>query len=405
MRILIVTQYFPPERGAVRRLFEFAKIFKESGHKVTILTAMPNYPDGILPDRYRRRFFVREKLDGLDVARSYVLPASNTQPTKRMIGFVTFLISSVINSFRLRDKYDLIIASSPPVTTALVGYILSRLRGAKFVLEIRDLQPESGVQFGNLKESFLTRLLSKLMTFLYRKADRIVCVTDGINSYLKDVGTPADRLVTIKSGVGSDFIDAHSNGIRKKFGWGEKFLVVYSGTLGWVRPLETIVESARILADREDIHFVFVGDGQKKEELENLACKYNLTNITFVGLQPLEDIPFFLRSGNALVECLKNVDVAKLAVPTKLFEYMAAGKPILLGCPDGEAIALLKEAGGSMIFPTDNPSRLAELILELHTNRERGEELGRGYRSFIKDNHSRRSWAERYLESLENVRQ
>lgn len=403
MRILIVTQYFPPERGAVRRLFEFAKIFRESGHDVTVLTAMPNYPDGVLPERYRWRFFSREKLDGLDVCRSYVLPAANSKPKRRMIGFLTFLISAVINSMRLRGSFDLVIASSPPVTTPVAGYLISKLRRAKFVLEIRDLQPESGVQFGNLDETLFTRVIRRVMAYLYKRADRIVCATDGINSYLAACGIPSKRLLTVKSGVGDNFIYGHSNGIRKKFGWEEKFLVVYSGTLGWVRPLETIIESAKLLADRDDIHFVFVGDGQKRESLERLTANYGLRNVSFAGLQPLENIPYFLRASDVLVECLKEVEVARMAVPSKMFEYMASGKPIAIGCPEGEATSLLQSAGGALTFPTNKPQELAELILKIQSGSINGDQLGERYHQFIRDNHSRQRWASRYLELLNGV--
>lgn len=403
MRILIVTQYFPPERGAVRRLFEFAKIFRDNGHDVSVLTAMPNYPDGILPERYRWRFLVREKLDGLDVCRSYVIPAANSRPVLRMFGFLTFLASSIINSFRIRGPFDLVIASSPPVTTPVAGYIISRLRRAKFVLEIRDLQPESSVQFGNLQESFFTRLVRRVMDQLYKRADHIVTATDGIREYLKEAKIPERRLTTIKSGVGDDFINGHSNGIRKKFGWEGKFLVVYSGTLGWVRPLETIVESARLLADKKDIHFVFVGDGQKRERLENITGGYGLSNVSFTGIQPLEDIPYFLRASDVLVECLKDVSVARMAVPSKMFEYMASSKPILLGCPEGEATQLLDSAGGALTYPVGDAARLAELILELHSGSIDGEKLGKGYREFIRDNHTRGAWAGRYLELIDQV--
>ena len=166
MKILFVTQHFPPERGAVRRLFDFARKFSQNGHEVTVLTAMPNYPDGVVPDKYRNRFFYREFLDGVEICRSYVLPASNAQPRKRMFGFLTFLATSLINSLRIKGQFDLILASSPPVTSALAGYILSRIRKTKFVLEIRDLQPESSEQFGNLKASLFTRTVRKIMQFI-----------------------------------------------------------------------------------------------------------------------------------------------------------------------------------------------------------------------------------------------
>ncbi len=403
MRILLITQHFPPERGAVRRLYEFALFFKNQGHQVTVLTALPNYPDGVVPQQYRGKFFLREDINGLDVCRSYVLPASNAQPKKRMVGFLTFLASSVINSFRLKGKFDLVIASSPPVTSSLSGYIISRLSRTKLVLEIRDLQPESGEQFGNINKSFFTEIIRRVMRFLYKKSDHVVCVTEGIAEWMEKNGVEKGRLTTIKSGVGNDFLNSHSNGIRKKYGWEDKFLVVFSGTLGWVRPLESIIETARLLADNKKYHFVFIGDGQKRRSLEVLANQYNLKNISFIGLRPLEEIPYYLKASDLLVECLKEVPVARVALPTKIFEYMAAGKPIVFGSTDGETSRLLSEAGGALVFSPSNPAQLAQLVKGLYDGEIDGAGLGQKYREFVNNYHTREQWAQKYLELLDKV--
>jgi len=403
MKILLVTQHFPPERGAVRRLFEFANHFKDNGHEITVLTAIPNYPDGIVPENYRKRFYHHEIVNGIDIRRSYVLPASNAQPKKRMLGFLTFLASSVINSFRIKGDFDLILASSPPVTSAVTGFILSRLRRTKYILEIRDIQPESGEQFGNLKKSNFTSAIKKVMRYLYRKADHIVCATSGIENIIHGEGIPRRKLTTVKSGVGNDFINSHSNGIRKKHGWEDKFLVLFSGTLGWVRPLESIVESARLLADDNHYHFVFVGDGQKRSSLEALAKQYNLKNISFVGLQPLEQIPYYLKAGDVLVECLKDVPVAKAALPSKIFEYMAAGRPIAFGLTDGETSKLLSRAGGALTFSSGKPEQLAKIIQDIRDRRIDGDHLGKKYHEFVSKHYSRDKWADRYLQLLQNL--
>jgi len=356
-----------------------------------------------VPPHYRHKFLHREIINGLEVYRSYVLPASNAQPKRRMLGFLTFLTSSVINSFRLKGKFDLIIASSPPVASSLSGYIISRLRRAKLVLEIRDLQPESGEQFGNLEKSIFTEIIRKVMRYLYKKADHVVCVTEGIAAWMKEHGVQESRLSTIKSGVGHDFLNSHSNGIRKKYGWEDKFLIVFSGTLGWVRPLESIVESARLLADNHKYHFVFIGDGQKRKSLEALAKQYNLNNISFVGLQPLEEIPYYLKASDVLVECLKEVPVARVALPTKIFEYMAAGKPIVFGSPDGEASHLLNQAGGALVYSPGNPTQLAELVKRIYQGQIDGTMLGQKYREFVNQNHTREQWASKYLDLLNKV--
>lgn len=400
MRILIITQHFPPERGAVRRLYEFARFFATNGHDVSVLTAMPNYPDGIVPPEYRGKLFCREEIDGINVYRSWVLPASNAQPKRRMVGFITFLFTSLFNSNRIKGDFDIVIASSPPVTTPVIGWLFSRLRRCKFILEIRDLQPESSEDFGNLNRSLFTRLIKRLMHFLYSKADKIVPVTEGIANYLIEQGIPKEKVATVKSGVGREFIDAHSNGIRTKFGLEEKFLVLYSGTLGWAHSLETIIEAARQLHDQPDIYFAFIGDGQKRQVLEGMVRDYGLKNVGFFGLQPLEVIPYFLRASDVLVHSMKEVPVTKGSLPTKLFEYMASGKPILYGSSGGEAIDELEKAGGALAFASEDANRLADLILKLRNGQIDGVRLGQSYHAHVVRNHSREAWAAQYLKSM-----
>ncbi|MCK4543401.1 MAG: glycosyltransferase family 4 protein [Spirochaetales bacterium] len=403
MRILIITQHFPPEKGAVRRLFEFARYFVKNGIDVSVMTAIPNYPDGIVPKKYRGKFFYQEEFDGVKVYRSWVLPASNSQPKKRMVGFITFLVTTVWNSFRLKGKYDIILASTPPVTSPVIGWIISKIKRCRFVIEVRDLQPESSEDFGNLNQSLFTKVIRSIIHTLYRKADRLVPVTDGIANYLFKIGISPDKVATIKSGVSSEFIQADTNGIRDKFGWEEKFLVLYSGTLGWVRPLETVIEAARHLADQPDIHFVFLGDGQKREALENMVRDYGLKNVSFIGLQPLETIPYFLKAADVLIESLKEVSVAKMAFPSKMFEYMAAGHPIVFGSRKGEAIRELVLAGGALTYPSDSPEELSQLILKLRSGEIDREKLGRQYRDHIVKHHQREKWAEQYLAFLKSI--
>jgi glycosyltransferase involved in cell wall biosynthesis len=364
---------------------------------------MPNYPDGVVPEEYRGKFFAVEEMDGVKVYRSYVLPAPNHYPGRRMIGFIVFLLTSLINSFRIGNKFDLIIASTPPVTTPVIGWLLSRMKKSRFVIEIRDLQPESSEEFGNLKQSFLTRILKRFMHWLYRRADYIVPVTDGITDYLQRIGLARERLVTVKSGVSNEFLAADSNGVRKKFGWEGKFLVMYTGTIGWAHSLETVVEAARHLVDQPDIEFVFAGDGQKRGALEAMVRDYGLKNVRFIGLQPLESIPYFLQASDVLVHSMKEVPLTKVALPSKLFEYMASGKPIIYGSSGGEAIEELEKAGGALSFPAEDPEKLADLILKLKTGQIDGRRLGKSYYDHVTQFHRREVWAQRYLSLLRSI--
>ena len=400
MRILIVTQHFPPERGAVRRLYEFARYFVRQGNEVSVLTAIPNYPDGVVPPKYRGKFFYREELEGVKVYRSWVLPASNRYPGRRMVGFVIFFITGLINSFRIKSKFDIVLASTPPVNTPVIGWLISKFRRAKFVIEIRDLQPESSEDFGNLNRSLFTRLLKKLMHGLYRLADKIVAATDGIAEYIRYLGVPSEKVATIKSGFGHEFATAGHNGIRKKFGWEEKFLVLYSGTLGWAHSLETLIEAARQLTDQPDVLFVFVGDGEKRATLEGMVRDYGLRNVAFTGAQPLETIPYFLKTSDVLVESLREVPITQGTFPAKLFEYMASGRPILFGARDGEAIRELKAAGGVLSFANDDVEKLCDLILKVKNRTIDGDALGKQYHQHAERFHRRERWAGEYLSFL-----
>jgi glycosyltransferase involved in cell wall biosynthesis len=193
---------------------------------------------------------------------------------------------------------------------------------------------------------------------------------------------------------------ADHNGIRTKFGWEKNFLILYSGTLGWAHSLETVIEAARQLTDQPDIKFVFVGEGEKRAALEGMVRDYGLKNVEFIGSQPLETIPYFLKTSDVLIESLKDVPVTKGTFPAKLFEYMASGRPILFGSSGGEAVHELRTAGGVLSFTTDDVHKLCDLILQLRDGRIDGEELGRRYHSHARRFHSRERWAKEYLAFL-----
>jgi glycosyltransferase involved in cell wall biosynthesis len=400
MKILVISQHFPPERGAVRRLYDFARYFVRQGHEVSVLTAIPNYPDGVVPPRYRGRLFFYEEMDGIKVYRSWTLPASNLQRRRRMFGFLVFFCTSLLNSLRIRPKPDVVLASMPPVNTPVIGWLISRLRRARFVIEVRDLEPEACEFLGNLKPSLFTRGLKKIIHGLYRRADKIVAVTDGLADYLKALGIFAEKVTTIKSGFGDEFLEAAQDHVRERYGWNGRFLVMYSGTLGRAHALETIIESARRLENLPELLFVMVGDGERRSALELMTRDYGLRNVVFLGAQPLESVPGFLKSADVLVEALRETPITPGIFPAKLFEYMASGRPILFGARDGEAIRELRAAGAVLSFASDDVAKLSELILQIKSGKIDGDALGRRYSEHAERFHRRERWAKDYLAFL-----
>jgi glycosyltransferase involved in cell wall biosynthesis len=325
-----------------------------------------------------------------------------------MIGFLIFSLTAIFNSTRIKDKFDVIVASSPPVTTPVIGWVISKLRRSKLFIEIRDAQPESSEEFGNLRPSLFTRTIKKVIHAIYHRADGIITVTEGLHKFAVKSGVPEKRVTTVKSGVGNEFFDVGTNGIRKRFGWENDFLVLRAGTMGWAHSFEVMVEAARQLTDQPNIRFVFVGDGEKRTIVQEMVRDYGLKNITLVGSQPLETIPYFLRASNVLVECLRDVKkadpVTRGTFPAKLFEYMASGRPIIFGGNEGvEAVEELEKAGGALFFKSDDPKRLSELILALRDGKIDGDDLGRRYRDHADRFLRREIWADRYLNYLSSV--
>ena len=281
-----------------------------------------------------------------------------------------------------------------------MGWLLAKLRGARFVIEVRDLQPESSEDFGNLKKSLFTRTLKKVMHWSYRRADQLVAVTDGIAAGLHSIGIPKERIATVKSGFSIEFSTSDSNGIRRRFGWEGKYIILRAGTLGWAHSLETIIEAARRFAHNPDVLFVFVGDGEKRSQLEGMVRDYGLKNVLFVGSQPLETIPYFLKTSDVLIESIREVPITRGTFPAKLFEYMASGRPIIYGSHDSEALRELDKAGGALSFRTDEPERLYDHIERLRLNPDFGEDLGRKYQEHALKYHHRERWAREYLDFL-----
>ncbi|MBI5266650.1 MAG: glycosyltransferase family 4 protein [candidate division Zixibacteria bacterium] len=215
---------------------------------------------------------------------------------------------------------------------------------------------------------------------------------------------PENRIATIKSGFSVEFSTADSNGIRKRFGWEDKFIILRAGTLGWAHSLETVIEAARHFTNNPEVLFVFVGDGEKRSQLEGMVRDYGLKNVTFIGSQPLETIPYFLKTSDVLIESIREVPITRGTFPAKLFEYMASGRPIIYGSHDSEALRELDKAGGALSFRIDDPERLCTHIEKLRANPRLGEELGRRYQQHAIKHHGRDRWAKEYLEFLSSER-
>lgn len=401
MKILFLTQYCPPEVGAPQnRIFEFAKQLKKFGHEVTILTAMPNYPRGEIFEEYRGKKIVKETIDGIDIVRTGIYATKSKDFVKRLRNYLSFTWSSVFSGAKHIEKQDVIITESPPLFLGWSGYVLSKMKKAKFIFNVSDLWPESAVKLGVLNNKAMIRASTWLEEFCYRKAAAVTGQTKGIVDNIVSRGFDKNKVHIITNGVDTEFFkkENRSEEFRESIGIKNKFAVVYAGIHGIAQGLEVLVDAAEIIKEEKEIQIVFIGEGPEKPMLMNKVKEKKLENVTFLPMQDKKDMPKIIASMDATVVPLKKLDIFKGALPSKMFENLASEIPIVLAV-EGEAENLINDAQAGIVVEPENSKEIAKAILKLHKNKELREDLGKNGRSYVMNNFSREAIA-RKLEDI-----
>ncbi|MGO9642605.1 MAG: glycosyltransferase family 4 protein [Candidatus Acidiferrales bacterium] len=409
MKILYISQYFPPEMGApAARAVELSRHWARLGHDVTVLTGFPNHPTGVVPAEYRkklRQLVVREQIDHVNVVRTWLLPFPNRKAYERMLNYSSFCASAASTGLFL-SRPDVVIATSPQLLVGLSGWWLAGWRRVPFVFEVRDLWPESlaavGMGDGN---SVLHRVLAKIAGFLYRRSDRVVVVTPAFKDYLmQHWHVPRERISVIENGVETElFAPQAATDLRRELNPKGKFVVSYIGTMGMAHGLDTVIQAAAQLRDpHPEIVFLMLGEGAEKDRIKTLARERGLSNVRFLDEQAREKIPAYICASDACLVPLKRTLLFKTVIPTKMLEFMSCGRPVILGV-DGQARAILEEARGGLVVEPENPDALANAIRYLAANRELAGELGRNGREYVVRKFSRRQTAEKYILALEKL--
>ena len=410
MNILYVSQYFPPEMGAPSaRACELSNHWARAGHRVTVLTGFPNHPTGTIPASYRaafRRLILRENIQGVNVLRTWLLPFPNRKAWERILNYSSFCFSSAITGLGV-SRPDVAIGSSPQLLVALSAYWLAQIRRVPFIFEVRDLWPESLTAVGIGDEaSLLHHSVKKIARFLYRKADRIVVVTPAFKQHIAaSYGVPSSKISLIANGVETSHFspDQVDETLRRRLGVESKFTVCYIGTLGMAHGLETLVEAARILrVSHPEIVFLLVGEGAEKQRVIAQAKSLDLTNMRFLDQQSRELIPHYINASDAALVLLKKSDVFKTVIPTKMLEFMACARPLIVGV-DGEARKLVEAAQAGICFEPGNPEALVHAILRVAPDPFLRHAYGRNGRRHIVEHLSRSQTALDYLDLLHEL--
>ena len=368
MHILFLTDNFPPEVNApASRTFEHCREWVKAGHQVTVVTCAPNFPKGKVFDGYRNKLWQTETVEGIRVIRVWSYITANEGFARRVLDYQSYMLSAIIASAFVR-KVDLIIGTSPQFFTACAAYVVSRYKFRPYIFELRDLWPESIKAVGAMKNERAIRFLEWIELFLYRKSAKVVSVTRSFKDILIRRGIDGGKIEVITNGVDiSQFKPRPKDPeLTARLGMTGKFVAGYIGTHGLAHGLETLLEAAERLRG-QDFVFLFLGDGARKEALKQMAAERKLDNVVFIDSVPKADVARYWSLLDVSVLHLKKTDLFTTVIPSKLFESMGMGLPVLHGV-EGESADIVREEGAGIPFEPENAGQLCDALVRLKSN-------------------------------------
>ena len=394
MKILILTQYFPPETGAPQnRLYSLAKHLQKLGAEVTVLTAMPNYPNMEVQQEYKGKWYIKEQLDDILIHRSWIFVYKSKNILPRLLNYFSFVFSSIFTALFRIKKHDIIICESPPLFLGICALVIRFFKGSKIIFNVSDLWPETAEKLNIIQNKPLLYLSYKLENFIYQKSFLVVGQTQGIVNNIK-TRYPLVKTYWLPNGIDFESYTINDSNFRQDNNLDKNdFILFYAGIIGHAQGLEVILHAANLLRNNSKIKFYIAGDGPVKSQLVQLKEEYKLTTVYFLPNSNRNNILSIINQIDAYIVPLKKNDLFLGAIPSKLFEPLALHKPILLGV-SGEAKELLIDQGNSGIhFEPENFNELAEAIELLYSNKELLQKKGNAGYEYVKDKFDRKNIA------------
>lgn len=399
MRIVILTQYYPPETGAPQnRLSSLAKYLLCFGNEVEVVTAMPNYPKYEIFPGYKGKKYVKETMDGIRVHRSSLFVSKTGGMMNRLANYFSFTLTSYYTGVKRVTPPDILICESPPLFLGITAVFLKRRWKCRLVFNVSDLWPESAEKMGIITNKAILNLSYRLARWIYRNADLVSGQTQGIIQAIRNM-QPEKQLFWFPNGADMDIFNVADERVEKKRG----FAVLYAGIIGHAQGLEVVLQAAHALREHQDIHFYLIGDGPEKSKLVGLKDQLGLHNITFIPHQAKETVMGWVKSCDACVVPLRKLDLFRGAIPSKLFEPLATGKPILLGV-EGEAKELfIDQANAGVFYEPENGEALKEAVLKLYHDPALAHQLGCNGRRYVDAYFRRDKIAEAFWQELQRT--
>jgi len=403
MHILLIHQAFtsPKEAGGTRH-FELGKRLLKAGHRFSIIASDLSYLSGKSAVE-GQDFITLQECEGISVVRAYTYPALHRNFMWRVASFLSFMFTSVLAA-RSAGAADIVMGTSPPMFQALSAWLVSAIRRRPFLLEIRDLWPDFAIDMGVLRNPILIELSRWLERFLYDRATHLLVNSPAYRDYLIQKGIPKNKISLVPNGVETEMFDPIARGypFREKWHLQNRFVVTYAGALGMANDIETLLRAANLLGELKKIHFLLVGDGMERPNLERMVRERGLKNVTFTGALPKSEMPEVLAASDACVAILKDISMFRTTYPNKVFDYMAAGRPTILAI-DGVIREVVEAAEGGIFVPPGDELSLAKAIKALYFDQERSQGMGRAARNYVTKHFHRRDQAQRFVKLIEDI--
>ena len=385
MRFLILTQYYPPETGAPQnRLSGLARELKQMGHEVVILTAMPNYPAMQIHPDYIGKKYVVDEFENIPVHRAWIYVSKNRSIISRLMNYFSFTFSSTYYASKIKGNFDYLMVESPPLFLGISAWWISKRKKAKMVFNVSDLWPESAEKLGVISNKMFLKLATILEEWLYKKSYMVTGQTQGIVQNIK-TRFPNKKVHWLPNGVDeSIFSFKKQENVRQQLKLSnDDFLILYGGIIGLAQGLDVILDAAKLLPAESKITYLLLGDGPEKNRLQQRVVEENIARVKFLELVSREVVPSYVDAVDVAVIPLKKMDLFLGAIPSKIFENLALGKPLLLSV-DGEARSLFIDQGNAGLFiEPENSKMLAEKSLQMEANPEMVREMGNNGKAFV----------------------
>lgn len=400
MKLLLIHQSFvlPSESGGTRH-YELGKAMVAGGHQFSVITSDVSYLSG---EKLGEKLGV--SADGINVLRVKTSSKHHKNFIWRIYGFINFMFRSFAAGLRQRDV-DVVMGTTPPIFQALSAWAVAMIKRKPFVLEVRDLWPDFAVAMGVLKNKFAIKVATMLEKFLYKRAAAIIVNSPAYIDHVISKGVQRKNIHLIPNGVDIDMFhcDLDAQECRQKLGLpGNKFLVTYAGALGMANDIATIIKAAVELRSKEEIHFLIAGDGKEKKALESIVDELGCSNITFMGSLPKVEIPLLLKASDLCLATLLNIDMFKMTYPNKVFDYMAAKKPVILAI-DGVIRDVVETANAGIFVSPGDVKALATAVLDMQKNHEKCVNFGEAGYGYVTKHFARNLQAENFIALLETI--